>query len=748
MNATDHTSRSPRRLRRWALRAALALAGVSVGAVVAEGAFYLRDEGAFPHLNAYVADETLGVRLEAGFEGAVRVGSGPVTSFAIHREGYRGPPWPAPGEDDVLVVGDSQVFGLGVAGSEAFPARLAVATGRTVLNAGVPTYGPPEYLAVAADLLARRKPKTVVFTINIGNDLVEANRPNPERHAVWDGWAVRKETAPLSVQDFPGRSWLYRRSHLVFAARKLLYETQHPELSDAAFPSEGAWQDLVRRSDESQRRRAASREEREVAAALRPVETSYLEDELRRAQASVEDLIYEEFTGQDYRSSLLLRSARATPGDIVTSGPGEAGSPYGATTKIIREGAAFRAKMEAKLRETAAALADEARKKDIVTTLEERDALAAKLAALRAAPLLLSRATSPLAAPIERMKALCDEHGAELVVLVLQLDVMVSPEEWEKYDAEPTDMTSTRVLVDDVLSLSRGLGVRAVDPTDALRAAQPGAFLRADLHLSPTGHRVVADAIAERLERPPPAVMKPGLPVGRSRLPSLRYWRASRELLISGTTAAACRSWLRQEWLLLRCFQRGSEAHQATGTYDRYVQGGDVGPRPVGARVVEGGRGETEWFVYGGVLSFIAPLFPGGRLVADLFWEDHRRRLVVNWPAEEPVADEITLRKQEDLGEVPTGVEEPAELCACHRQVTGAEDCRELMGRPDEDCRRTYGDDCAGRLGCVAGDPLFPPECIEGEVNAFARDRCYRPCDAACARPCVSWQGVSLCPEP
>lgn len=723
------------------------IVGLAVGVVAAEGIFRLRDDGAFPHLNAYVADEALGVRLEPGFEGKIRLGTGPVTSFRINADGYRGDDWSAASEDDILIVGDSQVFGLGVEASETFGAKLAEATGRPVLNAGVPTYGPPEYRAVAREVLEERGAKTVVYVVNVGNDLFEAARPNPERHAVWDGWAVRKETAPVETSDFPGRSWVYRNSHLAFALRKLLYEERHPDLNDAAFPSEGRWQDLVRQSDASRNERLARREAAVVNAALRPTEITYLEDEMLRAQLHVDDLIYDELTGNDGNLALLLRAARATPGDIVTTGPGEAAAPLGATAKLIRQGAAYRAKMEANLRKKAAELTDEARKESIRTTLAERDALAEKLKALRAAPLTIARATSPLSQPLQQMKALCDAHGAELVVLVLPLDVMVSETEWSKYDQDPIAMGTTRVLVRDIASIARSMGVRAVDPTQPLADAEPGAFLQADLHLSPKGHEVVAEKVAAALAQPPPQVRVPGLPKGRSRLPRLDDWRASKQLLVSGSDNAGCHTWLYQEWMLVRCYQKGSDAHKATGRYDPYIHGGGLGPKPMGAQVVEGGGGETTAFLHDGVLTFVAPIARGKRLVADLHWEDHRRRLTVNWPDDQPVADEITIRKHDGAAK-PTALPEAPKLCACHKRETGASHCRELMGLPDEDCSRTHGEDCRALLGCAAGDPLYPPTCEEGEVNALARERCYPTCSDACEGECVEWQGVSVCVGP
>jgi hypothetical protein len=76
-------------------------------------------------------------------------------------------------------------------------------SGRAVLNAGVPTYGPREYLATARELLAERKVASVVVVLNFVNDPFELERPNRERHAVWDGWAVRSETAPAASPSSP-----------------------------------------------------------------------------------------------------------------------------------------------------------------------------------------------------------------------------------------------------------------------------------------------------------------------------------------------------------------------------------------------------------------------------------------------------------------------------------------------------------------------------------------------------------------
>lgn len=195
--------RQPTRLQQLVL---VGLASV-LGSVVAEAVVRVQSEGAFPHANFCVEDSALGVRLEPEATLRFKLGDNPATDIRINAAGYRGPDWPMPTRDEVLVVGDSQVFGLGVEGDETVAAQLAERTGRTVLSGGVPTYGPAEYAAIAVEVARSRPVSQVILALNLSNDLFELDRPNRERHAVWDGWAVRMETAPASVVSFPGRQW-------------------------------------------------------------------------------------------------------------------------------------------------------------------------------------------------------------------------------------------------------------------------------------------------------------------------------------------------------------------------------------------------------------------------------------------------------------------------------------------------------------------------------------------------------------
>jgi hypothetical protein len=64
---------------------------------------------------------------------------------------------------------------------------------------------------------------------------------------------VRRETAPARVFEFPGRRWLFSRSHAVYALRRWLHarDGATPEAADLGdpidlgTPSEGGLHDLV-----------------------------------------------------------------------------------------------------------------------------------------------------------------------------------------------------------------------------------------------------------------------------------------------------------------------------------------------------------------------------------------------------------------------------------------------------------------------------------------------------------------------
>lgn len=212
------------------------LAGAEVAAGWARGF-------AFPFLNVFVPDTTTyGVRLAPGRTTATRSRHGRVTTVRINREGFRGADWseaPAPHTKRVLLLGDSQMFGYGVDETDAVAARLAgplgdadaalgIGGGRgwEVLCAAVPTWGPPEYVRAARELVPRFQPDVVVFVANLANDWFEARVPNLRRTTARDGWAVHRLEGLEEPTSFPLREHLMGRSQLVFGVRELLALSQ------------------------------------------------------------------------------------------------------------------------------------------------------------------------------------------------------------------------------------------------------------------------------------------------------------------------------------------------------------------------------------------------------------------------------------------------------------------------------------------------------------------------------------------
>ena len=109
---------------------------------------------------------------------------------------------------------------------------------------------------------------------------------------------------------------------------------------------------------------------------------------------------------------------------------------------------------------------------------------------------------SPLGEPLAQAAALCRTLSCELVAVALPLDVQVSAREWPKYRTLGEDLSPTEILLEDFVADARGLGVPALNLLPTLRAAEPGAFLPDDYHLSPGGHRAMAAAIGALLEGP------------------------------------------------------------------------------------------------------------------------------------------------------------------------------------------------------------------------------------------------------
>ena len=689
---------TPRRFTRWLVRCALVLCGLTAGLVAAEAVFAYRDGGAFPHLNVYVADPELGVRLAPGATQQVAFGGNPITHVRINRDGFRGDELPPPGKDDVLVVGDSQVFGLGVEEGEAFSARLAAAIHRPVVNAGVPTYGPAEYRAVIAEQLARRHPRTVVLTINLANDLFEAQHPNAQRHAVWDGWAVRRETAPASIAQFPGRELLYRRSHLFFALRTWWHRGDGaPDRTDErGVASEGTWRDIVETGERVERDRRALDEAHR--ARLGAVTAAHRE--LERAEGRIDELLLQHADTDGF----ALAIARANPGDIVGNPFAEAARTTLATADQIAQAAAVRARLRDELARWARGRAT-ADARDAAASLDARDQALARLTELDIQQ-LRTALEPPLAGYLHDVQQRVERAGARLVVLILPIDVQVSPAEWRKYGAPGIDMGPSLALTAELVGLCRSLGVSALDATPVLAAAEPGAFLDKDIHMTPKGHAAVAAALAATLGEPAPAPVVAG---ARSPVPLPDVFRRAPEVIVTGSSEAGCETKQVREWLRIRCAR----------TEDSW---------PIDARVNRDDGHEAMVLVTPTEVSLLVPVVEGRELAATVTWPGRTRVLHVAWPAgaRRPTLafDRPVARPRSAADASRPKFRSPVEraICDCWQTVFGDGErpgragddftCRGAYGAPDPACVDRYyrqSRSCPELLACTRRDPVSPP---------------------------------------
>lgn len=683
-----------------ALSAALkVLVGLTLGVVIAEFAFRARDDGAFPHLNLYEADATLGVKLSPNAEMRLKLGNNPTTTIHTNALGFRGGDWPAPAATDVLVVGDSQVFGLGVEDTETFSAQLASLRKVNVLNAGVPTYGPGEYTALVERLVAERKPKHVVYVMNVSNDLFELGIANTKRHQVWDGWAVRTETAPGATTNFPFRHAVMNRSHLVYALRRLVAGNANLAQESAG---EGTWKDIVTASSS-----AKPLEDTDVATREALEKRNTTTKQLDALQLDLDRHVsrrIQDSEGYAQAAKVLPVLKQGDPRDIVSVPFLEGARSVDVTAHQLYTAALGVEGNEDKLLALAEKTKDTELKELVQKRKTLRDTLGATLGSVNA------HAPSPLEAMLQRTKAACDKSGATLLVVALPLDVMVSKDEWKKYGKEPTDLSVTQVLLDDMVSRAEAIGALAVDPTEPLRKAEPGAFLDGDLHLTPKGHQALAAAINVALDGPLKPKSTLVLPEGRSWPPTDDEWRAVPEVNVKGSTAANCDTRQVREWFRMICKNQYSDEDGPTLTI-------------ASIEVTSGGHGDV--LVDGSYSQRLVqlPVLEGDTATLRVDWEDHARVLTLEHPR----------------GGQPTrAFSEPVK-----HAVTEATELKRL----DEN-----GAPCRGaRCNIEWSNPVRVVTCKEGTVASGALRRCASPCSAAkpCAKgSCQPWPTGDFCGVP
>jgi lysophospholipase L1-like esterase len=135
-----------------------------------------------------VSDSILGRRLEPGASGHDQWG---FRNRAV------------PDSADVVTIGDSQTYGIGVPRLSSWPAQLSELTGRQVYNAALAGYSPIEYYQLLRRYALPLKPSVVVVGFYLGNDVHEAYR---RVYALPHYTALRREGVQSLEGTVPPRS--------------------------------------------------------------------------------------------------------------------------------------------------------------------------------------------------------------------------------------------------------------------------------------------------------------------------------------------------------------------------------------------------------------------------------------------------------------------------------------------------------------------------------------------------------------
>jgi hypothetical protein len=281
-------------------------------------------------------------------------------------------------------------------------------------------------------------------------------------------------------------------------------------------------------------------------------------------------------------------------------------------------------------------------------------------------------------------------------------------------------MEATLGLLTDLARDSEAMGVRAVDPTAALGAAEPGAFLDRDFHLSPKGHEALATAIAASITGPPPLEIPPiGLAPGRSRVPTGDEWQMAPENYVRGSTANHCTTREVREWLRVTC-TRGN------------------GLEPLGV-VVRDAPAEAMAYSQPGLADLAVPLLRDRPILADFAWRDHADTLTVTWRDGRPKMGFVHREPFEFQTPAADLRLSPCFLVPGTRVDTGASFAAD---------RCTTLPDCPSFVACAQGDRSALPACGPGEANAGSAGYCLPLCDEVrpCARGvCTDWLGAGVC---
>jgi lysophospholipase L1-like esterase len=190
----------------------------------AEAGLWFYADGAFIEPNFYQHDDALRITLIPDSQMRLSyLGVEPYTTVRINSAGFRGEELPAPSTDEVVVIGDSLSFGLGVEYDQTFSALLQERLGgkRTVLNLGVPSYLMHEQTQIVQRVLTERTPARIIYALSVCRMLGGQTMPPGARFHFDNGWLIAGKTGNVQV-PLPLPSSMMRSSHIVNLIRQTM----------------------------------------------------------------------------------------------------------------------------------------------------------------------------------------------------------------------------------------------------------------------------------------------------------------------------------------------------------------------------------------------------------------------------------------------------------------------------------------------------------------------------------------------
>ena len=235
---TGEAARPPRRRRTWLANTSLVVASIVAGLLAAEiGLRLSHDNVSLWHWPNFIAEATKpdptaapdAVRYdpELGWEprpGAVdtvyrRRIDFSFEGFRIARPQNARPP-ESSNKAPILAVGDSFTEGWGLEADQPWPARLEAETGRTVINAGVRSYGIDQIVLRTERLLRALKPPhrpSLVILAFIEEDIDRlGDAAHSRRYKPWfaptaSGDGLERRGVPVPPAPYDGPTHLWRR---------------------------------------------------------------------------------------------------------------------------------------------------------------------------------------------------------------------------------------------------------------------------------------------------------------------------------------------------------------------------------------------------------------------------------------------------------------------------------------------------------------------------------------------------------